>query len=376
MAIFERKIPKTGKTVFDVYVQDWNVHGKRVQKKRRGFESQRSAREAEAKLRAELMLEKGRPERVTWAMWVSRCIEQMKVTRRPSTVINYESTQRTWTVPVLGERYLDEITSSEIHRLVHEHVQGVTPSSRRSILDQTKRLFGMAVDEAVISRNPATGVTVTVPEPVKTVLRFEEAQRLLREAKMVDHKFYPVWAMALMTGMRSGELYATRWSDVDMEARRIFVRRSWCSKSGFGPTKSRKNRVVPISDSLMQLLTELRRRRVQGTPQDEDFVLPRIHAWKEGWQAAVLRDFCKSIGITSVKFHDLRATFITQMLLKGVSLAQVMAIVGHAELKTTTVYLRVTGADLDGATNRLNLALPQSELAQVIEFKPPACAAV
>jgi integrase len=188
------------------------------------------------------MLAKGRPERVTWSMWLNRCIEHMKVTRRPSTVINYESTMRTWTVPTLGERYLDEITSSDIHRLVHEHVQGVTPSSRRTILDQMKRLFGMAVDEGVLTRNPATGVTVTVPEPVKTVLRFEEAQRLLREAKIVDHKFYPVWATALMTGMRSGELFATRWCDVDVEARRIYVRRSWCSKAGFGVPARRAGR--------------------------------------------------------------------------------------------------------------------------------------
>lgn len=376
MAIFERKLPQSGKIIFDVYVQDWNVHGKRVQKKRRGFESQRAAREAESKLRAELMLAKGRPERVTWEMWLKHCIDQMKVTRRPSTVLSYESTQRAWSVPVLGGKYLDEITSGQIHHLIHEHVQGLTPSSRRTVLDQMKRLLGMAVEQGVIVRNPATGVSVSVPEPVKTVLRFEEAQRLLREAKMVDHKFYPVWATALMTGMRSGELYATRWCDVDLEARRIYVRRSWCSKAGFGPTKSRKSRVVPVSDSLMPLLMELRRKRIPGTAQDDDFVLPRIHAWKEGWQAAVLRDFCKSIGITSVKFHDLRATFITQMLLKGVSLAQVMAIVGHAELKTTTVYLRVTGADLDGATNRLNLSLPQDELAKVIEFKPASCAAV
>ena len=73
--------------------------------------------------------------------------------------------------------------------------------------------------------------------------------------------------------------------------------------------------------------------------------------------------------ITEVKFHDLRATFITQMLLKGVSLAQVMAIVGHAELKTTNRYLRVAGSDLKGATEKLSFSLPRGELARVIEFQ-------
>jgi len=82
----------------------------------------------------------------------------------------------------------------------------------------------------------------------------------------------------------------------------------------------------------------------------------------------VLRDFCRSIGITPVKFHDLRATFITQLLLRGVSLAQVMSIVGHSQLKTTNTYLRVAGTDLDGATEKLSYSLPQDELARVLEF--------
>ncbi len=171
--------------------------------------------------------------------------------------------------------------------------------------------------------------------------------------------------------MRSGELYALEWSDVDFDAGRIVVSRSWRSKNGTGPTKSAKNRIVPISSELHRFLHELKAKY-----QHCNHVLPRLSEWENGEQAQVLKDFCQAISITLVKFHDLRATFITQMLLKGVSLAQVMAIVGHAELKTTTVYLRVTGADLDGATNRLNLSLPQDELAKVIEFKSPTCAAV
>ena len=75
------------------------------------------------------------------------------------------------------------------------------------------------------------------------------------------------------------------------------------------------------------------------------------------------------LGITSVKFHDLRATFITQLLLKGVSLAQVMAVVGHTQIKTTNVYLRVLGCDLDGVTDKLGVTLPQDRLAQVIDLR-------
>jgi len=78
-----------------------------------------------------------------------------------------------------------------------------------------------------------------------------------------------------------------------------------------------------------------------------------------GEQAKILREFCGEIGITSIKFHDLRATFITQMLIRGVSLAKVMKIVGHSTIKTTMRYLRLVAQDTQGATESLGIALPR-----------------
>ncbi|MGZ3662635.1 MAG: tyrosine-type recombinase/integrase, partial [Bdellovibrionota bacterium] len=68
--------------------------------------------------------------------------------------------------------------------------------------------------------------------------------------------------------------------------------------------------------------------------------------------------FCSALGITAVKFHDLRATFITNLLARGESLARVMAIVGHRELKTTNGYLRKAGVEVLGATERLGYKRP------------------
>jgi integrase len=80
----------------------------------------------------------------------------------------------------------------------------------------------------------------------------------------------------------------------------------------------------------------------------------------------VTREFCVGLGITSVKFHDLRATFITSLLARGESLARVMSIVGHSELKTTNGYLRKAGVDVQGGTNKLGYKLPQESGAQVL----------
>ncbi len=363
MAIYQHK-SANGEIVYDVYVQDGNVHGKRVQKKKRGLKSIRAAKEAEGLLRAELLLEKGRPERVTWGMWLRKYLEQIRITRRPATVINYEKNLAKWVNPHFAGKYLNEITQLEVFNVVVERTESLSENSKRSLLDQVKRVFESALENGIIAKNPTLSIKIRVPEVRQAVLNATEADRLLTEAKLVNHRFYPVWALALFTGMRSGEMYALKWSDIDLENKRIYITKAWSNKSGLGHTKNQRNRVVPVSDELMKLLREIKAK------DKEDFVLPRIQEWTDGSQADVLRQFCKLIGITSIKFHDLRATFITQLLLKGVPLAQVMAIVGHSQLHTTTRYLRVAGADLDGATDKLSYSLPESRLAQVINFRP------
>lgn len=62
------------------------------------------------------------------------------------------------------------------------------------------------------------------------------------------------------------------------------------------------------------------------------WTLALLTAMRSGEQAKVLKNFGEEIGITPIKFHDLRATFITQVLNNGVALSKVMAIVGHFSL--------------------------------------------
>lgn len=227
-----------------------------------------------------------------------------------------------------------------------------------------RKIFEYAVIEGLIARNPALGISVPVPQVTQAVLTASEAQKFLREAKAVNHEFYEIWAFALLTGMRSGELYGLKPGDIDREARILNVRRSWSSKDGFGPTKSRQTRVVDVCDDLEMLMREMDVKY----GREREFVLPHPWRWTQGLQAGVTRNFCKSIGVTSVKFHDLRATFITNLLSQGVSIAQVMSMVGHRELNTTNRYLRLAGADIKGAAQSLGYSLPRHELAKIINL--------
>ncbi len=359
MAISKRKVK--GKTVYDVFVKGRDKTGRQVGLRRRSISSEREAKRIEFDLRVEL---EGFKSKVSWAKWTEHFLERYRVEYRNSTYVNYKNIIEKWVSPSWEKRFIDEITPSEVYDLVHEQIVGVSSHFRHGIAKVIKRVFQMAVEEGVLNRNPAVGIKVKTADANQKVLNKSELNILLKQAKSVQHRFYYHWAFAILTGMRSGEMHCLRWTDVDLEGGFIKISKSWTRLNGEGPTKTSKNRVCPISKECRKLLQELKIKSASSP-----YVLPRLWEWDHGVQAAVLRDFCKGIGISPVAFHDLRATFITQMLNNGAPLAKVMAIVGHSSLKTTQGYLRLCGKDVEGATEALEIQLPDAvSEAKVLEF--------
>ncbi|MCM0604852.1 MAG: site-specific integrase [Xanthomonadaceae bacterium] len=351
-------------TYYEVYVHGHDSRGSRVQWRRRVIETLRKAETVEFELKRKLAVLKEERVDPKFHEWVAECLQIMKLSYRPSTLYSYQSTINKWLIKPWREEFLREISKQKIHTLLYEAFrEEMTEHTRKYVLKIIKRIFQIAVDHGHLDRNPANGMVIKVPESEKKVLTATEVKTFLREAKATNHRFYPIWVMALFTGMRSGELYALRWSDIDFENEVIKVGRSWSSKNGFTSTKNQKSRVVPISGELQSFLKEW---KLSG--ETKDFVLPHLSEWTRGDAADVIRMFCQSIEVTKIRFHDLRATFITNLLTRGESLARVMAIVGHADIDTTNVYLRLAGVDLKGATDRLSFEIPEEQKAKVLRL--------
>ena len=259
-----------------------------------------------------------------------------------------------------------------MHSLIFEDMFSTTSHQKKNLHKMLKRIFEMAIEEGAVDKNPVKGIKISLPSPKQGVLTAQEADKLLREAKICNHRFYPHWAIALFTGMRNGEMYALRVSDVDLDTGIIHVSKQFTSKDGLHETKTNLSRVVPIADELRPLLkwlmseggykAKLWKWKNEAKQEKVSFVwdnllLPRVREWKQGDQSRLLRDFCKGTGIPEVKFHDLRATFITNMLAKCVALNVVMSIVGHKRMATTDVYNRLAGVGVKGSTNKLSYGL-------------------
>lgn len=224
----------------------------------------------------------------------------------------------------------------------------VSTSTKKNALNLLRAVFAYGVDAEKIDENPCNGIKVKdngTTLDTSTFLTKEEADALIAAA--TD----PAVALAIGTGMRSGELRALRWEDVGDT--HITVRYGKPNS----PTKGGRVRKVPILPVAARALAELRKdrpdgdargvavlRAVRSTFRAKGQVVER-EAWR-AWLAAC------GVG-RRVRFHDLRHTTAT-LLLTGAwgepwTLEEVKEMLGHSSVKVTERYARATGSLADRA---------------------------
>lgn len=244
--------------------------------------------------------------------------------------------------------------------------KGICFGHRKKMKQVLKTIFdyGIQSGEVNLVRSPTFEVMLKRDSEKKPeILTIQEIQMLITKAFESDHEWKRIWFMALMTGMRSGELLALEWSDVNFENNLLNVNKSYnCRTRSYKSTKAGYWRQVPISVSLMQVLKD--QHKDTGNAQ---YVFPRHWEWTKGLQARVLRRFCYVHNLPSIRFHTLRACFATQMLQSGIDTAKVMKICGWKELKTMQHYVRLSGIDVQGVTEGLKI-FTGSGLAQASPF--------
>ena len=375
-----------GKTYYCIQLSFTDMKGKRHQPKVRftkndeRISSKRQARELEVILAKELKAQKDcEYSQLSFKEYWKKFLEQKKLEYKPSTLMQYQGRLGKWLNCDFENKKLGSFDKSYLHSFIYNTISklGGTNFTQKRVLKYLRKIFESAVEEGYLLKNPCKGIKVHYQEKPKLVLNTQQVNTLLTKARATNHPFYHVWSFALFTGMRSGELYALRWADIDLERELISVHASWNNKNGYSSTKSSKSRIVPISAELKELLIELSslgpfKGTLSGLNGNEnkfdDFVLQRLGPWKVGNQAKVLKDFCLRIGLPPVKFHDLRSSMITNLLSSGASAPHVMSIVGHERMATTDAYLRLAGVDVKGVTNKLTYSLPVENQENLLHF--------
>lgn len=168
-----------------------------------------------------------------------------------------------------------------------------------------------------------------------------EAERLLQAC---ENWLRPIVLTALHTGMRKGELLGLTWDCIDMTHGFIRLKQ----------TKNGKARALPFNETLWSLFSSLRTR--QGVPWV--FHDSAGHRWddvRHGFDRA-----CEIAGLTDFHFHDLRHTFASWLIMRGVPLATVGNLLGHTSPTMTLRYAHLSPKHLASAVRVLDSVSNQS----------------
>lgn len=201
------------------------------------------------------------------------------------------------------------------------------------------------VGEKLLTENPIKAIPKPkLPLRIPEHLTLEEAENLLDWAKNFpyEYKFERSRSVAIMatfiyTGLRKQELRNLRVTDVDIENKTLIV------KSG----KGNKDRIVPLNRALIEELEVYLKDRKRMKKNCPYF----FTAMRQDSQMGdnVIKRLVEKIRTKSgIKFypHMLRHTFATLMLEGGCNLYALSKMLGHSDIKTTTIYLSATRAHL------------------------------
>jgi integrase len=155
-----------------------------------------------------------------------------------------------------------------------------------------------------------------------------------------DRRLFPLVTLALATGARQGELLGLRWSDVDLERRIATLHK----------TKNRERRALVLTAPAHTALLELRRVQPVGPSlvfgKGGKAVFPR-----ESWERALAR-----AGVKDFRFHDLRHSAASYILMSGGTLAEVAEVLGHKTLSMVKRYAHLSPEHVRGVVARMSAA--------------------
>ncbi len=304
---------------------------------------------------------------VTVQEYIEQWLEEIhKPTVKLSTHKNYRELLVNYIIPGLGRIKLQALTPQQVQAFYSKKLSdGLSPKTINNIHGLLHKALSNAVKWNILPRNVCDAVTPPrIPRKEKTVLTIEQAYTLLRQIK--NHRMEALFTLAMVTGMRCGELLALRWQDIDLANCSLQVKRTVNYMKGYGhvesepkTVKSRRQIRLPlfVVEVLLRHRTrqEEQRRESANAWIDRDLVFTTV----EGNYIALttlrraFNSVLKQAGLPHMRFHDLRHSAATILLSRGTHPKVVQEILGHSQIAMTLdVYSHVLPSMQEDVTKR------------------------
>jgi len=226
--------------------------------------------------------------------------------------------------PFFAAKYLHEITPLDMEKYKRERQGQVSNATVNREVACLKHIFTKAIEWGIVQKNP--GKKVKLLRERNTRLRYLNEKEIGRLYDACAKHLRPIVIVALNTGMRKEEILSLRWKDVDYRIRTISIL----------DTKNGESRELPMNDIVYRTLLAVK----------NSLVIPGVFCKKNGERYGNVRKAFegarKRAGIVDFRFHDLRHTFASHLVMAGVDLRTVQELLGHKSFEMTLRYAHLS----------------------------------
>lgn len=363
---------KRGKWVAHVEI-GFDSNGKRIQiTKVPNENSKQVAQELANELMADYM--KGtfyKGKNTSLGEFLSEWLEVYKSEVEYNTYRSYESFVRLYINPNIGSIRLDKLQSNDIQNFYNNirDNSSISPTTIRRMHSTLHNALDFALQRDLIPRNVSEKVSLPRQKRFRPNTITEEQLISIIKATKETEIYIPV-LIAALTGMRRGEVAGLKWENINFDSKTISIKHSLQRRKCTGlvlkqPKTEDSYRTIKMNDTLYSVLIKHKSRQGElsqynpnefnngfvctfndGRPIDPDYITKRFNK------------ILKKIDVPHIRFHDLRHTFATILLSKGIQVKFVSEILGHTSTKITQdIYSHVFMDSQEEAVNKININL-------------------
>lgn len=319
------------------------------------------------------------PTRMTLAEWLKTWLAAVRSEISPKSHERYSEIVQNFLSPALGNLPMTKLAPADIQNAYNGWAAGgrrdgksggLSPRTRRHIHRILRAALSRAVEQQVISRNPTDPFRKRLPKIERRELQTLSTEQSVQLLQAIKHtRTYWPTLIALTTGMRRGEVLGLRWKSVDLDGAMVRVVESVEETSKglrFKAPKTEKTRAITLPAFAIEELRRLKKEQAEdlallGLRQDGQTLVCGQADGRPLHPRSLTHEFTRLVrrvaGLPGVRFHDLRHSHATQMLLAGVHPKIAQERLGHSTITTTLdLYSHVTDTMQSDAAARLDAA--------------------
>jgi len=257
--------------------------------------------------------------------------------------------------PVIGRFPVKNVTPADVQNIFVEMTKlGKAPQTQRLVYATVRKMFGDAVENfQYLAFNPVLKkLKPSVPEKEAPHLKLKQLIQLLAHVK--DKKYGTAIWLQTYLGLRVSELQALSWTDIDLDAGMVTIRRAFIRKTNvirdYPKGKKQHSHSIPVE--LVELLKAVRPEKAEGfvvVSPDGGGMLPYR------WYNHAIKQYCKKLELPRIGTHGLRHSASQLYLTHGANKEDLRELFAHSGMNVTERYIHGRNSNLERVAKVIRL---------------------